>query len=322
MSQFIDGKTCDALSGKSDVVRDPSTGEVVAEITLAGAEDVDRAVQAARNAYAEWSRATPADRSAVLTTFARLLSDRAEEIAQLESRIAGKPIRLATRVRRAGHDRQRRVLRRRRPQPRGQGDRGVLRRPHLLDPARTRRRGRVHLAVELSAADGRVEDPAGDRGRQHHRAEAVGAHAADQPAVRRDRHRGRPPAGRGERAHRHGRGLRRGAAPPSRRRHGVVHRLDPGRPDGAGGRGHERQAGSSRARRQGPVRGLRRRRPDRGDPRSRGRQLDQHRPGLHGRDPGDRAPLALRRVRRRSRRPLPHPSGSDRPPIRRPTSGP
>ena len=76
MSQFIDGKTCDALSGKTGVVRDPSTGEVVAEITLAGAEDVDRAVQAARNAYAEWSRATPADRSAVLTTFARLLSER------------------------------------------------------------------------------------------------------------------------------------------------------------------------------------------------------------------------------------------------------
>ena len=96
MSQFIDGKTCDALSGKTGVVRDPSTGEVVSEITLAGAEDVDRAVQAARNAYAEWSRATPAMRSAVLTTFARLLSDRAEEIAQLESRIAGKPIRLAS----------------------------------------------------------------------------------------------------------------------------------------------------------------------------------------------------------------------------------
>jgi len=55
MSQFIDGKTCDALSGKTGVVRDPSTGEVVSEITRAGAEDVDRAVQAARNAYAEWS---------------------------------------------------------------------------------------------------------------------------------------------------------------------------------------------------------------------------------------------------------------------------
>jgi Aldehyde dehydrogenase family len=53
MSKFIDGKICDALSGRTGVVRDPSTGEVVSEITQAGAEDVDRAVQAARNAYAE-----------------------------------------------------------------------------------------------------------------------------------------------------------------------------------------------------------------------------------------------------------------------------
>ena len=127
MTEFIDGKTCDAVSGKSDVVRDPSNGEVVAEVTLAGAEDVDRAVAAARQAYAEWSRATPADRSGVLTTFARLLSDRAEEIAQLESRIAGKPIRLATEFDVPGHDRQRGVLRRGRPQPRGQGQRRVLR---------------------------------------------------------------------------------------------------------------------------------------------------------------------------------------------------
>jgi betaine-aldehyde dehydrogenase len=95
VSQFIDGRRCEALSGQTDVVRDPSTGEVVEEITLAGAEDVDRAVQAARAAFPAWSTATPVDRSTALTSFARLLEERAEEIAQLESRIAGKPIRLA-----------------------------------------------------------------------------------------------------------------------------------------------------------------------------------------------------------------------------------
>ncbi len=95
MSQFIDGKRCEALSGQTDVVRDPSTGEIVEEITLAGAEDVDRAVQAARAAFPAWSTATPVDRSTALTSFARLLGERAEEIASLESRIAGKPIRLA-----------------------------------------------------------------------------------------------------------------------------------------------------------------------------------------------------------------------------------
>ncbi len=95
MSQFIDGKRCEALSGQTDVVRDPSTGEIVEEITLAGPEDVDRAVQAARAAFPAWSTATPVDRSTALTNFARLLGERAEEIASLESRIAGKPIRLA-----------------------------------------------------------------------------------------------------------------------------------------------------------------------------------------------------------------------------------
>ncbi len=94
MSQFIDGRRCPALSGQADVVRDPSNGEVVAEITLAGPDDVDRAVQAARAAFPAWSGATPADRSTALVAFARLLDDRAEEFAQLESRIAGKPIRL------------------------------------------------------------------------------------------------------------------------------------------------------------------------------------------------------------------------------------
>ena len=46
-------------------------------------------------AYRTWSRTTPAERSGILARFARLLDDRAEEIAQLESRQAGKPIRLA-----------------------------------------------------------------------------------------------------------------------------------------------------------------------------------------------------------------------------------
>ncbi|WP_375431685.1 gamma-aminobutyraldehyde dehydrogenase [uncultured Friedmanniella sp.] len=95
MSQFIDGRREESRSGRTDTVRDPSNGQVVAEITLAGAEDVDRAVHAARTAFPAWSRAAPAERSAVLTTFARLLEERAEEIAQLESRQAGKPIRLA-----------------------------------------------------------------------------------------------------------------------------------------------------------------------------------------------------------------------------------
>ena len=95
MSQFIDGKRCESLQGGAGVIRDPSNGDVVDEITLAGPEDVDKAVQAARAAFPGWANAAPVDRSNVLTAFARLLNERAEEFAQLESRQAGKPIRLA-----------------------------------------------------------------------------------------------------------------------------------------------------------------------------------------------------------------------------------
>ncbi|MGI3780221.1 MAG: gamma-aminobutyraldehyde dehydrogenase, partial [Janthinobacterium lividum] len=73
----------------------PSTGEVVADITLAGADDVDAAVAAARAAFPGWSGATPGERSAALQSLASLLEAEAEELAQTESRQAGKPIRLA-----------------------------------------------------------------------------------------------------------------------------------------------------------------------------------------------------------------------------------
>ena len=95
MSQYIDGRRREALTGTRDVVRDPSTGEVVAEITLAGADDVDAAVAAARAAFPAWSGATPAERSTVLHALAGLLEAEAEDLAQTESRQAGKPIRLA-----------------------------------------------------------------------------------------------------------------------------------------------------------------------------------------------------------------------------------
>ncbi|WP_440709089.1 gamma-aminobutyraldehyde dehydrogenase [Herbiconiux sp. YIM B11900] len=95
MSQFIDGERVDGSSGESIDVIDPSTGETITTVTLAGTDDVNRAVQAARAAFPAWSRATPAERSAVLTRFAVLMEERAEEFAQLESRQAGKPIRLA-----------------------------------------------------------------------------------------------------------------------------------------------------------------------------------------------------------------------------------
>ncbi len=91
------------------------------------------------------------------------------------------------RVRRAGHDRQHRVLRRRRPPSPGAVGRRVLRRPHLVRTPGAHRCRRVDRALELPAPDGRLEDPPGDRGRQHDRAQARRAHPADLADVRRRR---------------------------------------------------------------------------------------------------------------------------------------
>jgi betaine-aldehyde dehydrogenase len=74
---------------------DPSTGEAYDTAELASTADVDAAVAAAADAFREWSRATPAARSAVLVRAAALLDGMSEELAQAESRNAGKPIRLA-----------------------------------------------------------------------------------------------------------------------------------------------------------------------------------------------------------------------------------
>ncbi|WP_345202189.1 gamma-aminobutyraldehyde dehydrogenase [Fodinibacter luteus] len=95
MHQYIGGQRRDATTGESFDVLDPSTNETVETVTLAGPDDVDAAVAAAASAFREWSRATPVERSSVLLRAAQLLDERAEDLAQLESRQAGKPIRLA-----------------------------------------------------------------------------------------------------------------------------------------------------------------------------------------------------------------------------------
>ncbi len=95
MHQFINGRRTRSATGRSRQVIDPSNGECIVEIDEAGPDEVDTAVRAARRAFGDWSRATPGERSAVLRRFTQQLSDRAEEFASLESRQAGKPIRLA-----------------------------------------------------------------------------------------------------------------------------------------------------------------------------------------------------------------------------------
>lgn len=80
-----------AGAGPSLPVIDPATGEVLCEVGQADAEQVDAAVRAASEAFATFSRSTPASRSALLQDIASVIEANAHELASLESLNAGKP---------------------------------------------------------------------------------------------------------------------------------------------------------------------------------------------------------------------------------------
>jgi aldehyde dehydrogenase (NAD+) len=91
---FINGKFVDPIDGGSFKTISPATEEVLAEVSDAGQADVDRAVQAARRAYNRvWSKMPPRERGKYLYRIARILQERARELAVLESLDNGKPIR-------------------------------------------------------------------------------------------------------------------------------------------------------------------------------------------------------------------------------------
>ncbi len=94
-SSWIDGVAVQT-GGPAHRVINPADGSVVAELALATPGDVDRAVSSARAAFAEWSRATPADRSAVLGKLAELMDANAATFIAEEVAQCGKPVRLAT----------------------------------------------------------------------------------------------------------------------------------------------------------------------------------------------------------------------------------
>ncbi|MBB5788298.1 aldehyde dehydrogenase family protein [Jiangella mangrovi] len=91
---FVNGEFVEPTDGSMFKSVNPATEEVLAEIASAGAEDVDKAVQAARRAYERtWSKLSGRDRGKYLFRIARIIQERARELAVLESIDNGKPIR-------------------------------------------------------------------------------------------------------------------------------------------------------------------------------------------------------------------------------------
>jgi aldehyde dehydrogenase (NAD+) len=91
---FIGGEFVAGKGGKPFKTISPSTEEVLAQITEASADDVDKAVQAARRAYDRvWSKMAGSERAKYLYRIARIIQERSRELAVLESLDNGKPIR-------------------------------------------------------------------------------------------------------------------------------------------------------------------------------------------------------------------------------------
>ncbi|WBB56454.1 aldehyde dehydrogenase family protein [Verrucosispora sp. WMMD573] len=90
---FVDGKFVDPADGGSFKSINPASEEVLAEIAEGGAQDVDRAVRAARKAYDKvWGPMPGRDRAKYLFRIARIIQERSRELAVLESLDNGKPI--------------------------------------------------------------------------------------------------------------------------------------------------------------------------------------------------------------------------------------
>jgi len=94
---FINGQWTDAASGKTFDTPDPATGETLARVAEGDAEDVNRAVRAARKAFDEgpWSRMTPSERGRIVWKIGDLILEHVDELAQLESLDNGKPFLVA-----------------------------------------------------------------------------------------------------------------------------------------------------------------------------------------------------------------------------------
>ena len=94
---FIDGQWTDAASGKTFETPNPATGETLANVAEGDAEDINRAVRAARKAFESgpWSRMTPSERGRLIWKIGDLILENAAELAQLESLDNGKPVGVA-----------------------------------------------------------------------------------------------------------------------------------------------------------------------------------------------------------------------------------
>ncbi|MGD9680865.1 MAG: aldehyde dehydrogenase [Candidatus Obscuribacterales bacterium] len=94
IENFIGGKNEASDSGKTFETLNPATGEVLGEVALGTASDIDRAVAAGREAFQKgpWARMTMAERCNIIDRIGDLILERREELARAETLDTGKPL--------------------------------------------------------------------------------------------------------------------------------------------------------------------------------------------------------------------------------------
>jgi len=92
IDNFIHGKIVTAKSEKYLPVEDPSTGEIISEVTLSNQEDFNDTVISSLKAFEEWSQVTPLKRSRIISKYKELIEKDLENIAKLVSMEHGKTL--------------------------------------------------------------------------------------------------------------------------------------------------------------------------------------------------------------------------------------
>ena len=92
VQNLIGSESVAGSTGETEPILNPSTGEVIAHAPLSSVEDVNRAVDAAQQAFEAWSTTPPSERALALIRLADAIEEHAEELTEIESDNAGKPI--------------------------------------------------------------------------------------------------------------------------------------------------------------------------------------------------------------------------------------
>ena len=91
LHMIIDGERVSGGGRRTFPVVNPATGETIGEVPLAEPADLDRALEVADRGFRMWRKSTPQERAAVLTGAARLMLERADDLARIATMEQGKP---------------------------------------------------------------------------------------------------------------------------------------------------------------------------------------------------------------------------------------